>query len=299
MGNIKKYIICFGSRGDSLRAILNRNEVMVVDKHLIDKAFGLRREFNAQVRNAFCGYKYVDAEILTDSDIAGLPGPIQKYIRYTGAIGKEKVKNFSVTGEGEFKTGKDKNWVKATSRQYNFVEDPCRIYYMQLKMFGIPVVGLHIYKNAIATMRIKFAGLVTVADAKGDIMNKSETVTVFNDMCLMAPATLIDKRITWEPIDDLSVQATFKNHGVQISAVLYFNEDGAMVNFVSNDRYMTTSGETYLNAPWWTPVRDYEEYQGVRIASYGEACWSLPEGDYCYGRMHMKEVQYNTTCELR
>ncbi len=32
-------------------------------------------------------------------------------------------------------------------------------------------------------MTIKLAGLITVADASGPIMNKSETVTFFNDMC--------------------------------------------------------------------------------------------------------------------
>lgn len=41
-------------------------------------------------------------------------------------------------------------------------------------------------------MKIKLAGLITVAEASGPIMNKSETVTFFNDMCLIAPETLID-----------------------------------------------------------------------------------------------------------
>jgi hypothetical protein len=34
-----------------------------------------------------------------------------------------------------------------------------------------------------------------VVDISGDMMFKAETVTFFNDMCFLAPATLIDKRI--------------------------------------------------------------------------------------------------------
>lgn len=43
-------------------------------------------------------------------------------------------------------------------------------------------------------------------------MDKTETVTLFNDMCLMAPATLIDRRIQWQEIDRNSVKATFINY---------------------------------------------------------------------------------------
>ncbi len=260
---------------------------------LVYKAFALNRKYKAEVHDAFTQNGSINAEILTENDIKDLPEPVKKYIRYTGAIDKEKVNNFKVVGEGEFKTGQDKDWVKAKSEQYNFTNNPERIYFMKLNMFGLPVIGLHVYKDEKATMLIKVAGLVTVGDAKGEIMNKAETVTVFNDMCILAPASLIDKRIKWETIDPLKVKATFNNNGVKISAELYFNEKGELINFVSNDRYMTTSGNVYQNAPWSTPVSEYKEYNGVKIASYGEAHWSLPEGDFCYGKIVLKEVQYN------
>lgn len=268
--------------------------VVLVISLLVFKAFELRRLYQAEVQNAFRQFEFSPkSEILTDEDISALPVPVQKYLRYTGAIGKEKVKNFRLIGEGEFKMGPDKDWVKARAEQVNFIDDPRRIYYMKLKMLGLPVVGLHVYKEVKATMLIKVAGLITVGDAKGEIMNKAETVTLFNDMCLMAPATLIDNRIEWAPIDDYTVTATFNNKSVEISATLYFNEKGELINFVSNDRYMTTSGSDYQNATWSTPVSDYKEFNGIKLASYGEAHWSLPEEDFCYGRMHIKEVEYN------
>ena len=62
-------------------------------------------------------------------------------------------------------------------------------------------------------------------------MNKAETVTVFNDMCLLAPATLIDKRIEWVPVDSVSAKATFTNGPNKITATLYFNEQGATNKF--------------------------------------------------------------------
>ncbi len=260
---------------------------------LVYKSFGLKRAYHAEVRNGFKQDETAGYAVITENDIKDVPAPVQKYLRYTGVIDKEKVKNFRVAGTGEFKTGPDKGWLKANFEQYSFIHQPRRIYFMKLSMFGLPVVGLHVYKDGKATMEIKAAGLLTVGEAKGEIMNKAETVTVFNDMCILAPASLVDKRITWETINPFQVKATFENNGIKISADLFFNEKGELINFVSQDRYMTTSGESFINAPWSTPVRDYQDFNGIKIASYGEAIWSLPEGDYCYGKINITEVKYN------
>ena len=49
-------------------------------------------------------------------------------------------------------------------------------------------------------------------------MTQGETVTMFNDMCVMAPATLIDPAIVWEPVDARTARASFTNAGYRIRA---------------------------------------------------------------------------------
>ena len=70
--------------------------------------------------------------------------------------------------------------------------------------------------------QIKLASLIPVVNAYGEIMTKGETVTLFNDMCVLAPGTLIAKSIQWETIDPLTVKATFTNQGYTISALSVF-----------------------------------------------------------------------------
>jgi hypothetical protein len=41
-------------------------------------------------------------------------------------------------------------------------------------------------------MRVKALGVMPMVDATGNVMDRSEAVTLFNDMCLLAPATLVD-----------------------------------------------------------------------------------------------------------
>jgi hypothetical protein len=257
------------------------------------KSQELKRVYNAEVQRELEHNETAEKDVLTVEDIKHLPESVQKYIIYTNSIGKEKVRNFRVVFEGEFRTDPKKGWVKMNAMQYTDLIDTTRLYFMDMKMFGLPVVGLHKYNDAKATMLAKVAGLITVVDGKGHEMNEGETVTVFNDMCMMAPSSLIDNRITWQSIDPLTVRATFTNNDIKISALLYFNENGELKNFVSEDRYYSPTGKTYQKFRWSTPTVDYKDYNGLRISSGGEAIWTLPEGEYSYGRITIKDIQYN------
>jgi hypothetical protein len=50
---------------------------------------------------------------------------------------------------------------------------------------------------------------------------------------------------------------------------------------------------TYKNYRWTTPLKDYVEINGRKIASYGEAVWHTPEGEFVYGKFHLAGIDYN------
>ncbi len=231
--------------------------------------------------------------LLVEEDITFLPDPVQKYLRYVGAIGKPKVQNFHAAFSGKMKLTENGKWMDISAEQYNFYDQPTRLFYISSSMFGIPFDGLHLYSGNTATMKIKLASLIPVVNAYGPIMTKGETVTLFNDMCVLAPATLIDQNIRWEPIDRLTVKATFTNQDYTISAVLYFNEKGELINFVSDDRYQASRGNTFENFRWSTPVKDYKEINGQKLASYGEAVWHKPKGEFVYAQFNVTKIEYN------
>jgi len=237
----------------------------------------------------------VDAGLVSDRDIEHLPSPVQKYLRYAGVVGKPRVYNFRIIASGSMRMSVKSEWISINARQYNFYDDPARFFFIKSKLYGIPFDGLHVYSGSNATMQIKVASLFQVVDAKGEKMNQSEDVTMFNDMCLLAPATLIDKKIKWESIDSLTVKAWFTYNNITVSALLYFNNKGELINFVSGDRYLSADGKTYHNYKWSTPCRDYKEYNGRKIATSGEAIWHMPEGDFSYAKFNFSEIEYN--CE--
>lgn len=198
----------------------------------------------------------VHADILTDADLIHLPMLVQRYLRTTGAIGQPRVHNFRVRHRGRIRQGPESRWMPFTAEQHNAVGEPARLFYMDASMFLIPFQVFHRYIGAAATMRVKAGRLVLVVDVSGPEMTRAETVTVFNDMCIMAPATLIDPAITWGEVDASTVRATFTNGGYTIGAEVVFNEAGELVNFWSDDRRRSSAnGSTLEPVRWSTPWR--------------------------------------------
>jgi hypothetical protein len=156
----------------------------------------------------------------------------------------------------------------------------------------MPVLGYHHYRGEKASMDVRLFGLFPVMQAKGSEMDKAETVTVFNDMCLMAPATLIDRRIQWEPIDNSSTKAIFTNGKTSISAILYFNDAGQLINFVSEDRYEINDMKQYRFS---TPLKNYKLMKGRSVPTYGETIWHYPEGEFVYGQFYLAKIEYNVS----
>lgn len=237
-----------------------------------------------------------DSPILTPEDIQSLPAPVQKYLIYVGAVGKPMVQNVRAVFNGSMKRNRKSVWMSIHSQQFNFFDEPSRFFYIRAKMFGIPFDGLHVYAGNTATMQIKVASMFQVVDAFGEKMSHGETVTVFNDMCFFAPSTLISKNIQWETIDSLTVKATFINSDIQVRAILKFNVTGELIDFTSDDRFYCEDGKTYLSYKWSTPIKNFIDKDGRKVPSYGEAIWHIPfEGEFCYARFDLKEIEYNCT----
>jgi Family of unknown function (DUF6544) len=252
----------------------------------------MKNDYRKAVRQELLRTANSRNELLEEKDIAHLPMAVQKYIRYTGFIGKEKVLNFRAVFKGGIRFKPGEAYMPLKSVQYNFIDLPARLFYIVARKKGIPAVGLHLYREASAIFKIKILGLFTVVDASGPKMDQGETVTVFNDMCFMAPGSLIDRRITWSEIDERTVKGVFKVGNISVGAVLYFNPSGELTDFLSHDRF-ETNGKEYINNPWRTPVQAYSEIDGYRLPSKAKLIYDRPEGEFCYGEFELADIQYN------
>jgi hypothetical protein len=232
-------------------------------------------------------------EIVTEADLAGMPVALQTYLRRNGAVGRPRVRNFRARWRGQMRNGADGPWMEIRAEQVELLDGPARLFHMTASRFGVPFEALHVYESGSATMRVRIASLLEVVNAHGPEMTRSETVTLFNDMCLLAPASLLDANVSWEPMDDRRVRGTFTNVGNTIRAELSFDAAGDLVNFVSYDRQLSADGKTFRGLPWSTPIRDYRDFGPARVAAHGDAIWQEPDGPFVYARFELEGLEFN------
>ena len=173
------------------------------------------------------------------------------------------------------------------------MEASTRRFFMKAVMKKLPVAGYHCFNNGTAFMDIRLFSLLKVQYQSGKEMDISETVTFFNDMCCMAPATLIDKRIKWLETEGNNVKAEFTNNNITISAWLSFNDDGELINFISEDRYAYDDNAGMRRLPWYTPLRDYKDVDGFNLPTYAEAIYKSLKRNCAMGPLVLNML--NTT----
>lgn len=232
------------------------------------------------------------APLVTEADLTPLPPLMQTYLRRHGAVGRAHVRNLRVTFKAQMRRGAKAPWMQATAVQYESFERPARLFHMNATRAGVPMDVYHRYVGDAATFQVRIAGLFPVVDKSGAAMTNDETVTLMNDVLVLAPAAVLDLPFTFEPVDERSLRATFRNAGFTVSARVTFDVAGDLVGFVSSDR---CHGREEGAADWSTPISGYREIDGIRIGAFGDANWVEPAGEWTYGRFEVTSLAYNVT----
>lgn len=230
-------------------------------------------------------------DAVTPADLERLPAPVRRYLERTGAVGRPRVRGFDARFTGRFRTGPGGPWLDVEVEQRTTLRPPSRHFFMTASRGGLPFHAFHALTPEGATMRVRVAGLVDVVDARGPEMDRSEAVTFFNDLCVLAPGALADAPVRWEALDARTVRGTFTLGRHEVSAVLSFDEAGDLVGFTSEDRLMSADGGRFERHPWSTPLGDYAAFEGGRLARHGEAAWRLPGGELTYAAFTLQRLR--------
>ena len=235
--------------------------------------------------------------VVTEADLEGLPTLVAAYLRQSGALGQPRVQTFRARFHGHIRGGPAKPWMTFTGEQVNtYGPQPDRLFLMDAELYGIPVEVLHVFAAGAARMRVRALSLFTMVNASGPEMDRAETVTILNDLCILAPAALLDAPVTWQVLDDHRLRATYTYGANTITAELSFNDDHELVDFFSDDRAaVSTDGKTFAAQRWSTPISGYRELGPTRLGTIGEGHWHAPDGEFAYLEYSLDDITYNAT----
>jgi hypothetical protein len=257
----------------------------------------LRARYRRRADVALAGWHGPSAPLVTERDLAHLPPPVAAYLVACGAVGRPHVRGFRARIHGRIRGDTDKAWMPFVGEQVNtFGPSPTRLFAMDATMLGLPVDVLHEYVGPAATMEVRLMSAITMVDARGPAMDQSETVTLLNDLCVLAPAAIVDAPITWTAVDDHHAEAVFSNGQHTIAAMLTFNDDHELVDFVSDDRLRSSpDGTTFTPQRWSTPIAGYRSFGGRRLGAHGTGRWRAGDegADVDYLELVVDDIAYD------
>ncbi len=232
-------------------------------------------------------------EIISEADLAPLPEPVQRYLRYAQVLNKPKIKCAKVRQKGFMRTSPAQKAMPIEAVQYTtLVGNLTRIWYARVKIGPVNLLnGYDRFDNGNGRMLMRLLSVYPVVNVSGPEVDMSAFIIFVNDM-VMWPTAFLSDYIHWEPVDRLAACAQVRLHDKQFSVEMRFNEQGELVDFITEDRYQAV-GKTFLRTKWSTPIRNYRIANGFRVPSEGEAVWHLPEGEFSYIQLTIGDILYD------
>lgn len=253
--------------------------------------------FNCDVKNEIAemlAQNSIDKkEIFTEEKIINLPPIVQKWLRNSGAVGKEMIHTVRLRQKGQMKMKPEQEkWYEANAVQYFTVDNPAFIWKVKVDM--MPLVfftGRDKFSDGKGNMLIKVLSLFNVVNASDNEKINQGTLQRYLGETIWFPTAVVSPYIKWEEIDSLSAKATMTYKGASGSAVFTFNENGDFVKF-SAMRYMGSEANSPLKE-WVITLNEYKVYNGIKIPVKGEATWKLNDGDFTWYRLEVYDIEYN------
>lgn len=230
-------------------------------------------------------------ERVTEEDLVGLPKNVQAWLTYAGVIGKKKIVSAHLLQKAEMRLERDKPWMPVEAEQYFTIKPPGFIWSANIKVAPFfHISGRDKYEEGKGHMLIKPLSLFSIADSKGLEIDQG-TLLRYLAETMWFPTAVLSDYLTWEEVDRNHAKVTMTYGEITASGLLTFNTKGELVKFEA-ERYGVFNGETRLET-WSISVREYKEFEGLRIPTKGEVTWELETGDFNWFNFEVLDIEYN------
>ena len=247
------------------------------------------RRIAGEITDLFAASEDTAPSIVTEADLAELPEPVQRWLRWSQVVGKARPATVRLKMEGQFRTGEDQGWMPFTSEEYYTTDPPGFVWSVRMNAAPLlAIVGRDRYTDGVGDIEMRLLGLIPVADKRGGDLNQGALLRYLNET-MWFPAATLSPYITWAARDATSAVATMSYGGVTASATFVFDAQGQLTTMTA----LRNNDAKGRALPWSTPLNAYGEFNGVRVPLGGEAIWAYETGDFTYIRLRVTELEYD------
>lgn len=251
----------------------------------------MAKSFKKQVKEAFNKVIFENIPVLQRDDIRHLPLVLQKYLEYTGCVGKPVIKTVRLKQKGRIMTKQGGTWFDLEANEYFLADKPFFFWKGMIKPSPLLFISGVDKFDGNGNLKIKLMGLITIGNEKGPELDQAELLRYLAEM-LWFPSVALSSFVKWEEMDALTVKGILEWEGIRAEAVFFFDNEGKIVNIVA-ERYMKKENGRPIYERWETPIEEYAEFNGYRLPCKGPAIYKLKEGDFRYIEIEVTDIEFN------
>ena len=148
-----------------------------------------------------------------------------------------------------------------------------------------PAVAINVsdcYDAGEGSLRVKLFG-VPLQRRSGPEVALAEAFRYLAELPWAPFAIAANRELDWEERDARSVEVSCRVNEKRLGVIFDFDASGDIVRCSAAARPRDVGGET-IPTPWGGELSEYRPLDGIRLPTFGEVYWDLPEGRFVYWR---------------
>jgi hypothetical protein len=220
-----------------------------------------------------------DVDVFSDTELAGLPEPVCRYLRAAIAPGTPLSPSAMLRMRGAIKLGK--RWLRLRARE---LLTPNEGFVWAGRVAGV-IVGSDRYEDHRGSMKWKLFGIVPVVTGDGRDVSRSAAMRGGAEGVWVPTALLPRFGVSWTADDDTHITARSSIDQIALE-VQYTLDPTGRVRSVVFDRWGDPDNTgTWALHPFGVEVSGYSTFGGVSIPNAGSAGWFYgtdrwPDGEF-------------------
>lgn len=232
----------------------------------------------------------IEASVVHADELGSLPAPVERWLVASGIVGRDRARTVRLRQRGALRASARSPWMTADAEQYFTVDDPGFVWTVEASLFGASFLGRDRYHDGGGAMRIDFASMLPVVDARDDKIAVGALQRFLAEI-VWFPSAALSPYIRWAAMDDRHARATIDDAGLSVSVDFAIDERGR-VSGLEAQRYLGGGADGRLE-PWFVRCHAWRTMDGVTVPVRGEVGWQLTEGELVYYRWEIVALETN------
>lgn len=230
-------------------------------------------------------------ERFSQAMIADQPEPIQRYFLHAIAPGTVIASSVHLAMNGTIRLAQNQDWMPFQAEE--LLSNLGFIWKATAGKGAMRLQGVDYYTHGVGQMRFSLWGLIPIVSAQNPNVRRSAIGRWIGESFWLPSALLPSRGVSWQAIDDTTIQATLKAEGESITLTFVIDDRGRLIQSSFLRWGNQTEDKHYAKIPFGATYLSEQTFDGYTIPSQiGAGWWSGTDRYFEFFRTSIEQAHF-------